>query len=458
MKIIKKITYFFVSCLPILFIISLTVTTSCQIIKDITDNEIPTEEKPQDTEKIEEEINDISTDENDINYDVVYFEVGIDENSRHFESRVASVYRINPDGTNKEFIYTDINDEYGLAQVYSISPDGKKILCSISDDARGVYSALCYIDIATNNLVKLVEFDFSDSEEVSEVTYKEPIWSNSSNKIAYETISNPYTSNFRDGGIYIIDINTLDKQELVLDIKGASLRSTTFLYPVLFTPDDTKILATSHPYFPKLEGDEIIDFYTIDESLNVLDIGSGSVEEILNISQFEGIEARIISSFENFNILKDLNLIIFQVLGDFEEDGDLWICNINGENLLRLSNNNSLREQQPNVLDIDSADRKVAFVGVHRYGTISEQTKSGRIIIINLNDLQNLIISDLELEGTKPMFSPQGKYLAILSLNYNDNFTYIENGEIKIYKIESDESDIVVNSSNTIDLIGWIKG
>ena len=36
--------------------------------------------------------------------------------------------------------------------------------------------------------------------------YMEAIWTSDGKKIAYEIISGPFTSNFRDAGIHIVDI------------------------------------------------------------------------------------------------------------------------------------------------------------------------------------------------------------------------------------------------------------
>ena len=408
--------------------------------------DIDTEKEPSEAAEREEK-----------NYYIVYFEVGIDENSRHFESRVANIYMISPDGSSKKLIYTDVDDEYGLAQVYSISPDGRKILCSITDDARGVYSALCSVDVETGSLVKLVEFDFSDTEEVLQAIYKEPIWSQDSSSVAYEVISNPYSSNFRDGGIHIVDIDSLKIQEVILDLEGTSLRSTTFLNPVLFVYEDTKIFAVFHPYFAKMEGDEVIDFYTVNQSLNVIDIGSGNMQEILNITRFESVEAETISSFENFSIFREPGLMVFQVLGDFEEDGDIWAYNIGSRAVTKITSNPDLREQQPDILGVKYEGKKITAVGVNRYGTIAEHTRSGSILLIDISDLEDIRVKDCEIEGTKPIFSPDGKNIAYEFFQYNNDTTYIEKSFIKNYDTGTDKDSIAIESGNIIELIGWVE-
>lgn len=461
MREIIKINKFIFITLCILFSLLILPVTACQTINTFLktriekSQEVTSGEENDNLEELAEE--NMETEKNTGEYQIAYFEVGIDENSNHFEHRVANIYAMSIDGTTKRLIYSDINDKYALTSIYDISPDGTKILCGISDDARGVYSALCLIDIINGNLIKLVEFDFSEQEEVLEVIYRNPIWSNGSDKVTYETITNPFTDNFRDGGIYIIDINTGIREKLNLDINSSSPGNDIFFYPVLFSPDDTKIIAAFHPYFPKIEQGEILDYYTKNESLNMVDITNGKFEEILNISKFEGVEAEIISSFDKFNVFKDPGLIVFQVLGDFEEDGDIWASDLNGEKIKKLTNDNSLREQQPSILDVSGLDKKVTFVGVGRCGTISEHTKSGNIYIIDISDIENIKNINCGVEGLKPLFSTDGKYLAFMYLDYNENFDYVENYQIKTYEIESGESKAALSTNNIIDLIGWIS-
>ncbi|MCJ7471989.1 MAG: hypothetical protein MUP02_04180 [Actinobacteria bacterium] len=446
--------------LMIFLAILISVLISCQIIDRLVLNKI---EESDEGIKVDEQNESDNSAEESVEIkevikenEIIYFEIGIDENSTHFEHRVANIYSISTDDTERKLIYSDIADKYGLTSVYSISPDKTKILCGKSDDARGVYSALCYIDIGTGNLINLIEFDFSEGEEMLESIYREPIWSNSSDKIAYETITNPYKDSFGDGGIYVIDINTGIKEKINLDLEGQLLENDVFLYPVLFSSDDTKIIAAAHPYYPKIEQGEVLDYYTLNESLNLIDIESGQLEEILNINQFKGVEAESISSFDNFDIFKDSGLTIFQVLGDFEEDGDIWAFDHKGGKLTKITNDSSLREQQPSVLDLSGLDKKVTYVGVSRYGTIAEHNKSGNIYILNLNNLENIDTLNCQIEGLAPVFSPDGEFLALLSLDYDENFNFIENYQIKTYEIESNEMKNILSTSNIIDLIGWL--
>lgn len=454
-----KIKMFALITLFALLVFLMLAVGSCQIIDNLVLGKI---EKPVEETEVNEQNEPETLSEEDAaikdatkEYQIAYLEVGIDKNSTHFEHRVANIYAVRIDGTDKKLIYSDINDKYALNAVYSISPDGTKILCGISDDARGVYSALCYVDIETGNLIKLIEFDFSENEEVSESIYGNPIWSNNSDKIAYETIINPYTDNYKDGGIQLIDIKSGAVEKLNIDMDEQSNEGNIFFYPVFFFPDDAKIIAISHPYFPKIEQGKILDYYTKNESLSVIDIESGKFKEILNTSQFEGIEAEIISSFDNFNIFKDTGLLVFQVLGDFEEDGDIWLYDIAEDKLTKLTDDNDLREQQPSILDVQGLDKKVAFVGVGRYGTIAENTRSGNIYIID--NLENMETINCKAEGLKPVFSPDGKYLAFMYLEYDENYDYIENYQIKTFEIESGELGVALTYKEITDLIGWIK-
>ncbi len=42
-------------------------------------------------------------------------------------------------------------------------------------------------------------------------------------------------------------------------------------------------------------------------------------------------------------------------------------------------------------------------------------------------------------------------------LDYNENFDYVENYQIKTYEIEPGESKAALSTNNIIDLIGWIS-
>ena len=200
-----------------------------------------------------EESTDTGTEDEE--YYIAYFEVGSDEKSMHFEHRVANVFAISSDGTDKKLTYTDLDEKYDLSRIYAISPDGSKISCGFYEGGRGAYGALCVIDVATGELSTVSEFDYTETEsmEMMKDIYGKPIWSHDGENIAYETVINPYTNNFSDGGISIVNINTGDVRAVNVNMEGLSLESTTFLDPVLFSQDDSKLFNIFHTIYPKVE-------------------------------------------------------------------------------------------------------------------------------------------------------------------------------------------------------------
>ena len=471
----------------VLLIISLSSISSCSSIRDLLivntkGEEIPAEsieessdyknEEKMEAESYDTEAESTKDRESSINesndtggseeYKILYYEVGINENSMHFEHRIASIYAISPDGSGKRLIYSDINEKYDLGRVYRISPDGTKISCALFEGGRGAYSALCIIDIATGKLTELVEFDFTEDLPINVdlAIYRVPVWSNDSSKIAYEVISNPWedpiSGKFRDAGVYIIDIESKKEREVEIDIAGGgvSARNTTFLYPVLFSIDDSKILVVSHPYFQKIEGDEIVGSFTKNEGLYwVRDTGS-SPEKILDITMFDSEGITAIESFENFKIFNEGNKLLFQVLGEFEEDGDLWSSDIDGDNLYRITSDSRLREQQPEILSNNGYDQKISYIGSYRYGTISNLSESGDLYIINPDGSENKKITDYGIGVSKPVVSPDGKYISYLFSEYDDSISYVENYSIEIYNTGSGKIERIV-SGCMVDLIGW---
>jgi len=392
------------------------------------------------------------------NYRLVYFEITSDEKSNHFEHRVASIYSIKIDGNDKKLIYSDINDKYDLGSILSISPDGKKIACMIDDGARGVYSALCVLDIEGGGLKKLVEFDYSqEPENILLALYGTPIWSPDSTRLAYELISNPYTSNFRDRGVFIVDVETGNIKEVVLDVGGASIRSTMFMLPVFFFEEGSKIAAAFHPYYAVEENSKVTGYYSLNEGLNCFGIEGGGVTHLFETNIFKGKGPEIISSFDKFSYIENLGKMVFQVLGDFEEDGDVWISNIDGNNAKKLTNDVQLREQQPDVYVGNGKDPMVAYAGVKRYGTISNQIPSGDIYIINTDGTNNRKLTNYTIGPSKPVFSPDGIYIAYVNSIYDENFENIEQNQIEVVDIA--QGNILIPVKNGfIDLIGWMTG
>ena len=388
-------------------------------------------------------------------YRIIYFEVTSSEESNHFEHRLANIYSIKIDGSNKEIVYTDIDDKNDLGQVFNISPDGEKIACMINDGARGVYSALCVIDINSGELKNLVEFDFSEEPyEVTLALYGKPVWSSDSRYLAYELISNPYTSNFRDRGIFTADIETGEIKETLLDAGGTSIRSTMFMVPVFFFDYDDKLAAAFHPYYTVEENNEVIDFYSINEGLNTFNVGGGQINSLFDISSFGEGGPEIITSMDNFKYFRDMDKTVFHLLGDFEEDGDIWMSGVYESDVQRITHDEQLREQQPDIFSGDSGISLVAYAGVKRYGTVSNQIPSGDIYVINADGTGNRKLTDYDAGPSKPMFSPDGLYIAYLNSIYDENFEYIISSQIEAVRIE--DSNITVAAKNGyIELIGW---
>jgi Tol biopolymer transport system component len=391
------------------------------------------------------------------NYKIVYFEVASSQESNHFEHRVASIYSIKIDGSEKETVYTDLKDKNDFGPVFDISPDGKKIACMINDGARGVYSALCVLDINSGELKKLVEFDFSDEPyEVTLALYGKPVWSSDSSLLAYELISNPYTSNFRDRGIFTANVETGEIKEVVLDVGGASLRSTMFMAPVFFFDYDDKIAAAFHPYHAVEENNEVIDYYSINEGINTLSTEGGPVNHLFDITAFQEGGPEIIRSMDNFKYLQDMDKTVFQVLGDFEEDGDLWISGIHNSEMQKVTDDPQLREQQPDIFTGDGDNPLIAYAGVKRYGTISNQIPSGDIYIINADGTGNKKLTNYSVGPSKPVISPDGAYVAYLNSIYDENFEYITNKKIETVKVDDSGINVVVTENGYIELVGWI--
>jgi len=391
----------------------------------------------------------------DEEYYIAYFEVGSDESSMHFEHRVANILAVNPDGTDDRVIFTDLEEKYDLSRIYAISPDNTKISCGFYEGGRGAYAGLSVVDVITGELNTVVEFDYTESEsmELMADIYGRPIWSHSGENIAYETVINPYQDNFDDSGISIVNINTSDIQSVNVNMKELSPENKNFLDPVFFSGDDSRLFNILNTFYSKMEEGEVLGYFTRNEELVAVDISGGETDEILGISQFEGMEA----NFDNFNLITSQNKMVFQVLGDFEEDGDIWICDIDGGNLLNLTSDLNLREQQPSILDMPDSTGKIAYTGVDRYGTIPYQFNGGDIYIINIDGSGQVKITDNEIDAAKPVFSPDGRYLAFVGYIYDSSVEYIESRQIVVYDIQSGEIRTVASGSNIFDLVGWVK-
>jgi Tol biopolymer transport system component len=398
-------------------------------------------------------------------YSIAYFEVTSSSESNHFEHRVGNIYAVSADGADKKLIYSDIENEYDLGSIFGASPDGTKILGMLADGGRGAYSAICIIDVLTGELTTLAEFDFTESEsgEINLGLYGRPVWSSDSSKIAYEVTTNPYmsplNSNFRDVGLFIIDVETGEQKEVNIDLGGASIRSTTFLEPVFFAENDSQIFMVSHPYYEKKENGETVGFYSLNDTLYRVGIDGGAPAEILGVGpgDFSAAGPEIISSFDNFRFIKSSKQIVFQVLGDFEEDGDLWVCNYDGSGLKRLTEDNQLREQQPSLYDSMNGDSKIAYTGSLRYGTISAQIPSGDIFIINSNGSGNKKLTDFKIGASAPVISPGGSSIAFLFSQYDESMNDVIGNYIMIYDLGSGSMEKISSDGYLINIAGWVQ-
>ena len=387
-------------------------------------------------------------------YLVVFLEVGIDENSMHFEHRVAGIYAVSSDGSNERLIFTDLNEKYDLGRIYGISPDGSRISCGFFEDGRGAYSSLRVIDINTGETITSVKFDYTETEskELESDISGEPVWSNDSKKIAFETVSNPYSDNKSDEGISIIDIETGNIQDVDLNAEENLIGSNTFITPVLFSADDSKLFCILYNNYPKMEEGDVLGYFSRSEKLLSVDISSGEAITILDIGQFKDGEM----SFDSFNLFAQQEKLVFQVLGDFEEDGDIWTSGTDGSDLSRLTSDTSLKEQQPSILDMPDSIGDMVYVGVGRYGTISNQFNTGDIYTISIDGSGKNQITDYGIGAAAPAYSPCGRYIAFMHYEYDSNMEYAETSKIEVYNMETGDIETVVADSGIIDLIGWI--
>lgn len=387
-------------------------------------------------------------------YYTAFLEVGIDENSMHFEHRVAGIYTVSPDGSGKKLIFTDLDEKYDLGWVYGISPDSSMISCGFFEDGRGAYSSLKVIDIDTGEAITAAEFDYTETEskELETDIYGEPVWSNDSKKIAFETVLNPYSDNKRDGGISVVDVETGDIRDIELKAEEDLVGEATFITPVLFSADDSKLFCILYNEYPKTEDGDILGYYSRSEKLLTVDISNGETATILDIDQFEGGEM----SFGNFGLFTQQEKLVFEVLGDFEEDGDIWTCSADGSDLARLTSDTGLREQQPSVLDMPGSIGDIAYVGVERYGTIAADLNSGDIFTISIDGSGKNQITDYGIGAREPVYSPCGRYIAFMYYEYDSNMEYPVTSNIKVYSLETGDIKNAAAYSGIIDLIGWI--
>jgi len=387
-------------------------------------------------------------------YLVVFLEVGIDESSMHFEHRVAGIYAVSPDESNERLIFTDLDEKYDLGRVYAVSPDGSIISCGFFEGGRGAYSSLRVIEIDTGETITSVKFDYTgtESKELEVDIYGEPVWSNDSKQIAFETVLNPYSDNKIDGGISIVDIETGDVSDVGLNVEENLIGDSTFIAPVLFSSDDSKLFCILYNQYPKTEDGDVLGYFSRSEKLLAVDISSGDAAVILDIDQFEGGEM----SFDNFGLFKQQGKLVFQVIGDFEEDGDIWTCSTDGSDLFRLTSDTGLREQQPSILDMPGSIGEIVYVGVGRYGTIASRFNSGDVFTISMDGSGKNQITDYGIGAAEPLYSPCGRYIAFMHYEYDSDIEYTVTSSIEIYSLETSDIKTAVADQGVIGLIGWI--
>ena len=242
--------------------------------------------------------------------------------------------------------------------------------------------------------------------------------------------------------------------EVEIGIEGLSARSTTFLNPAIFTDGDRKILAIERSYTAKEEDGEVLGYSSRNEKLTLIDISNEGMEEILTVGDFENE----LSVFENLNLLKSQGRLVFQVLGDFEEDGDIWVCNIDGSGLSQITKNTNLREQQPSIFENMNGTTKIAYIGSNRYGTISSQIPSGDVYLINIDGSDNKKLTDYVIGCAKPTISPDGRFIAFINYVYNENLENIETRRIEVFDTETNQLTVLAEGSSIFDLVGWVTG
>ena len=387
-------------------------------------------------------------------YHIAFLEIGISGESTHFEHHVSNILTVAPDGSGRRLIYSDIEAEYELGWIYAISPDSTTISCGFFEGGRGAYGALSIVDIKTGSMDTLVEFDYTQSEpfEMLSSIYEKPAWSNDSSGIAYEIISNPYTDNPRDGGIYLVDVKTKQAGEIMLDVEGASLRSTMFLYPVLFTADDSKLLSIFHTYGPVEEDGPILDSGTRNEKLEAVDIQSGKVDTLIDATELDGGSATL----GHINAVLSLDKLVFDVRDISGKNGDIWTSGLDGKNLARLTDTPDLIELHLSVSDMPGSVPRVAYTGIKNGLDTPEEWADGDIYIIDLDGTGNIKITDYGTGAATPVFSPDGRYIAYIHSIYDKNNEYIESRQIEVFDTITGEMTVAVSGSGIFSLAGWV--
>jgi hypothetical protein len=239
--------------------------SSCTLIKKLSEINTSKVETTEDSTSIpDEEDGQSGLPDNitDISQQVLYLEIGISEDSMHFEHRIASIYSVDPYGSEKRLIYSDINEKYDLGRVYNVSPDGSSMLCGFFEGGRGAYTSLSLIDIKTGRLMHLIEFDYTDDPDFAEFKHviNDPVWSKDGEKIVYIVASGQEST----GDLYIINSDGTGNRQLTDYSSGVS--------EPIFSPDGMYIAFLLYTYN---EDKTIIE----DTGIKIINIETGNIHD-----------------------------------------------------------------------------------------------------------------------------------------------------------------------------------
>lgn len=229
-----------------------------------------------------------------------------------------------------------------------------------------------------------------------------------------------------------------------------------FLSPVFFFNNDKNIACVSHFYFEKNQEDFPPVYETKNAEIFYISEESKEAEFIFDLSAFSNEGPENITSFDNFKFVQESDSFILQILGDFEEDGDLWIASISDNHISRFTNDTNLREQQPDVFITDDSAAKIAYAGVKRYGTISNQFASGDIFLTDLKGENIEKLTTYEAGAFNPVFSRDGNFIAYMKTVYDENYENILGYDIETVNINTKEINKISENGYLI-LAGWIN-
>ncbi|MDZ7837872.1 MAG: hypothetical protein U5N58_07915 [Actinomycetota bacterium] len=303
---------------------------------------------------------------------------------------MANIYSIGTDGSDRELIFSDIDYFWDLGRVYSVSPDGRWLVCSFFEGGRGAYRSLSLIDTETGDLEQIVEFDYTQDgiEGEQKQVYGQPVWSQDGSMLAYEVINippEPRVESYNTDWIQVYNLNSKEVKQVIPRIGGMCATKLTFMQPVLFLPDG-RLAVVYHGFYSSAQDET--DIYSANEEVYLMNLESADITQIMDVDYFDQVEQ--VQSFSNFRLWE--NSIVFEILGDFEEDGDIYSYVLQEKNIEQVTSDTQLREQQP-----DAAEGKLCYVGVPRYGTIAYSMPAGDIYV--LEGQQHKKITEFDLEA-----------------------------------------------------------